>query len=38
MRQDQKIIRYLTKSESEALPETAALYLDELKQCAAGDP
>lgn len=31
IRQDQKLIRYLTKSESEALTETAALYLDELK-------
>ena len=31
IRQDQKLIRYLTKSESEALTETAAIYLDELK-------
>ena len=31
IRQDQKLIRYLTKSESEALTETAAVYLDELK-------
>ncbi len=31
IRQDQKLIRYLTKSESEALLETAAIYLDDLK-------
>ncbi len=31
IRQDQKLIRYLTKSESEALTETAAIYLDELR-------
>lgn len=31
IRQDQKIVRYLTKAESEALIETTALYLDELK-------
>ena len=31
IRQDQKLIRYLTKSESEALVETAAMYLDELQ-------
>ena len=31
IRQDQKLIRYLTKSESEALTETAGVYLDELK-------
>lgn len=33
IRNDQKIIRYLSKTESEALPETAAFYLDELKKC-----
>lgn len=33
IRQDQKIIRYLSKSESEALVETAAFYLDELQSC-----
>lgn len=31
IRQDQKLIRYLTKSESDALIETAAIYLDELQ-------
>ena len=33
IRSDQKIIRYLSKAESEALPETAAFYLDELRGC-----
>lgn len=32
LRQDQKLIRYLNKSESEALIETAAFYLDALKE------
>ena len=31
VRQDKKLIRYLTKAESDALIETAAFYLDELK-------
>ena len=31
LRPDNKLIRYLSKSESEALTETAALYLDDLK-------
>ncbi len=31
LRQDKKLIRYLNKSESEALVETASIYLDELR-------
>ncbi len=37
IRQDQKLIRYLSKSESEALTETAAIYLDELKSRCYGE-
>ena len=37
IRQDQKLIRYLTKAESEALTETAAIYLDELKSRCYGN-
>ena len=31
LRQDKKLIRYLNKAESEALVETASIYLDELR-------
>ena len=37
IRSDQKIIRYLSKAESEALPETAAFYLDELRGCTVAE-
>lgn len=32
LRQDKKLIRYLSKTESEALIETASVYLDDLRQ------
>ena len=37
-RPDQRLVRYLSKSESEALFETAALYLESLKDRCVTDP